>query len=379
MGTMGRLEPALAMEGTAASAIELTHEYVLDHAAVVDRSELELTLAPRPESALSAQSIATTVEFLGITAVRLEGRDRVRIRFIDAIHRAEFERWGMLYTGPYRIEARDTNPVRLLRRTPGAIDVIELHALPTEEVWRRLHGRKLDVIPTATASSRPRFEQLSSVRTTGLETTTVFAAYFNLDNPTVADVAVRRAIVRALDRRAIARAICGSDRCALAEPEPTGASDAAQPERLRITALRVSDDLQHTAEVVRHQLRGAGVEVELVTIDSTDEAGLFDGPDIALAVAPWSRTQQSYSWFSSPSTGGPALTGYANPEYDRAVARSDLETARRLLERDVPVVPLVRVHAFAIIDNRFCGDVVPSATTWRWLDDLHPCAPGETP
>ena len=63
----------------------------------------------------------------------------------------------------------------------------------------------------------------------------------------------------------------------------------------------------------------------------------------------------------------------------REVDNGDLATAAEILRRDVPATPLYVMQEFAAIDSRFCGEVMPSITSWLWLADLRPCAPGEVP
>jgi len=378
-GMMGRFEPAPVMEGAAAAAIELTHELASERTTISRRSELELVLSPSPSSGLTAQQIAATTRFEGIVDVRLDTDSQVLVRFSDAAHRADFETYGMLDRGPFRIEDPNARPVRLLRRGKSAIDVIEILDTTTQEQWRLMHGRKLDVLPVVGEPDRAELGALPSVRTVDIDTASVFALYFNLDSKVVSRAETRRAIVRALDRRAIAATVCGSHRCDVEVPDPPGPSDASLPPQLTMMVMPGNDNYRRAAEAVRHQLRAAGVAVDLREIDTTTDAKLFDSPVSAMTVTSWSRAPDSYGWFMSPSTGGFALTGYANPDYDRAVAQGDLDTARRLLERDVPVAPLLHMRYFAVIDNRFCGDAHPTATSWRWLADLRPCEPGESP
>jgi len=378
-GVMGRFVPAPTMEGAAAAAIELTHEYVHAHAVIRKRSAVELVLSPKPTSALTAEQLAATVQFEGISGIDVETANTVRIRFHDAAHCAAFEQWGMLDIGPFRIENPNARPIRLLRRAEAAIDVIEIRDVTTEEQWRLLHGRHLDVIPVAGDLALDKLEGLASIRTVGIATRSALSLYFNLDNPSVASADTRRAIVRVLDRRAIAAAVCGSPRCDLGAADPPAPANAELPPRLTLTAGPGNERAQRAVEAVRHQLRAAGIDVELRQVDTTDRPQLFDSPSTALTISPWNRTPDSYGWFTSPSTGGPALTGYANPDFDRAVADGDVETAQRLLENDVPVAPLLQLRLFSVIDNQFCGDVTPLPTSWRWLADLRPCAPGESP
>jgi len=376
---MGRFEPAPTMEGAAASAIELSHEYARQHVHMGKRSDIELVLSPLPRDELTAERIATAVDFEGIDRVELQANGLVLVRFSDEAHREGYENWGMLDTGPFRIEDPNARPVRLLRRGNSAIDVIEIFDTTTDEQWRLLHGHKLDVIPSAGEPDRPELAGLGSVRTIDFENPHVFALYFNLDNPTVANADARRAIVRALDRAAIARAVCGSDRCQPPISDPPAPVEGALPQRLSLLVLPGTDRMHRAAAIVRHQLRAAGVDVEVRTVDMSTGVALFDSVDTAMALAPWSRTPESYAWFTTPGTRRYTLTGYANPEYDRAIANGDLELAKQLLDRDVPVVPLLHMRYFAVIDNRFCGNVHPTPTSWLWLADLRPCAQGETP
>ena len=66
-------------------------------------------------------------------------------------------------------------------------------------------------------------------------------------------------------------------------------------------------------------------------------------------------------------------SGFADPTYDEAVRRGDLAAAQAILDQAMPVTPLYEYRTFAAVDARFCGDVTPSAQSWRWMADLYPC------
>jgi hypothetical protein len=42
----------------------------------------------------------------------------------------------------------------------------------------------------------------------------------------------------------------------------------------------------------------------------------------------------------------------------------------------MPATLLYERRSFAAIDSRFCGDVTPSLTSWRWMAALHLCQNG---
>jgi hypothetical protein len=52
---------------------------------------------------------------------------------------------------------------------------------------------------------------------------------------------------------------------------------------------------------------------------------------------------------------------------------------QRILEADVPSLPLYELRMFAAVDTRFCGGEPRSATSWAWLADLRPCSEESTP
>ena len=349
---VGSFEPAPAMEGAAAPAVELVYEHVSQHAVVAERSAATAVLGLRPESPMTAAGLAAAIRFRGLVASEAVGARRVKVTLASPADRAAFERWGMVDRGLFRVVDETARPVRLVRRDGAAtaIEAIEIVETTAEEQWRRLHGRRLDVLPFAFERDRARLAGLRGVRAVEIDTVARVAVYFALASPRVADVAARRALAGAVDAAAVARVVCASERCAVPWPAPP---DSAAPLPARLSpGAGAGDGDGRRAAAERQAGEGSG--------------GPGAGPAVALAGGRQSAT----------STGA---VGDAGADYGRAGAAGGYAAADRILARDVAMLPLYRPRLFAVVGDRFCGDVHPSATSWRWLADLRPCAPGESP
>jgi len=102
--------------------------------------------------------------------------------------------------------------------------------------------------------------------------------------------------------------------------------------------------------------------------------------DYAIALSPLTQAAHGFGFFLSPShPKALSMTGFASPEYDRAVDRGDFAAAQAILDRELPVTRLFELRSFAAVDAAFCGDVTPSTSSWLWLSKLYPCQDGEQP
>jgi hypothetical protein len=131
----------------------------------------------------------------------------------------------------------------------------------------------------------------------------------------------------------------------------------------------IEDDstFQLTAHVLRHQLWKLGIALRIEQASVAEQFARIQERTYQLAVDPLPKGNRRYT---SSATW---VSGYDNPDYSAAVARSDFAGAQAILDRDVPFTPLYDYRTFAAIDASFCGDVTPSVTSWRWIADLYPC------
>lgn len=368
--------PGAFNRGSTAAAIDLVFDPSHQHLDVVLQRGEELTLAVNPDSELSANDIARGLVFNELRDVRVEG-DRLIVRFSGAGAATRFAMGlGGVRVGPFDVVDPSSRPLVLEARGEGTIDVIELHEVSKSDEWRMLLGRQLDVIPMADDTQRAVFEDTDTVRLVDMESRAEAAVFFNVRTSKLADRETRRALAGAIDRAAIANVVCRSAACQL---DAGNIPDGQIPDNLDILVLRGESISVLVAEVVQSQLREVGVKstVTPVSIDDLYQRALRG--DFELAISPLGGGPLRYEIFVSPPDDGGSYTGYSNPRYDAAVEAGDFETAERILDHEVLFTPLYRMGTFAAIDSRWCGDVKPTTSSWRWLADLRPCEPGETP
>jgi peptide/nickel transport system substrate-binding protein len=253
-----------------------------------------------------------------------------------------------------------------------------------------------------------------------------------LDNPLLVDRRVRRAILMAIDRKAISEQLFyGKQPVANGDVNPldpmyspsarhydydpaaarklldeagfaelrNGIRQNAEGQRLSLVLAfasgnRTSDDI---AQVIQSQLRQVGIELRLKAAPARIYFAALTRRDFdSLAMYAWITSPQSVprTTLSSkeiPSAAnewsGQNFPGYANPEMDKALdgAERELDPARRraffadilrLYADDLPVLPLYfRVDAF-VIPRQLTG-VTPTGNqssstlwieNWRWAD-----------
>ena len=213
---------------------------------------------------------------------------------------------------------------------------------------------------------------------------------FNVTKPPLDNVDLRRALVRAVDRRQITDMLAGGqrpiggilppdvfgfdDRLGLSFDPPearrllakAGYSPAHRPARLTLK-INANDDWQKVAENVQAQLRkNLGIEVEILAEDwkvflsglRTDAPHLFRWGWLADYPDP----DNFMNLMTSSSENN--LMNWKNPRYDRLVAagasEADPEARRRIyreaqaimLEEDVPLLPLYAGTNFFLISDR---------------------------
>ncbi len=278
--------------------------------------------------------------------------------------------------GPFELASQDLdNGVITLRaRNPGPIDEIQIVAVPPEEEWRRLMARDIDVIPVASGTDRAAFEGLSSVRTISLPSALMLTIVFDLRAKLFESKPVRRAIMHAVDRQAIARLVCprGCDELDSSRDGETAAvaDDVTLPPALELLLPDV-EPCHTVAAHIQYTLARRGVDVTLKTVKPEQvEAAL--GRPFQLALLPGRIGDAQASWYRVGNFGH-----WQSTDFDAAMDAGDLGAARKVISRELPGFDVVAVGSFAAVDARLCGGQPKSASSWDWLADLHPCESGE--
>jgi len=375
------LDPSTGRAGSTAAALDLIYVPTSEHLRAPSQDGAMVRFQRRPQSGHSAQELADALRGEGLVSAKAVGEELVEARFRDELAAiASLQDWKtLLALGPFAVEQESEGRAVLKRRGNQPIDRIEIVEVSRSDEWRMLMGRELDVIPRAGALYQKQLAGMDSLRVLDMKPTSWTALCFNVTHPALRDRAVRSAIAGALDRAAIARMACGSADCAAPAPPPS--EDVALGEQVRELGILVVDSdstLQVAASVLRHQLARAGVRIAPETVPLEELVARFKDRRYGLLLGPLPIGESRYARFLSPEAAGhPGMTGFASAEYDAAVAAGDLAAAQEILDREVPCTPLYENRTFAAVDARFCGDVEPTESSWRWMADLYPCGEGE--
>ena len=374
------LVPGLEVSGSSAAALDLVFDEPSLHIESMSAEGSRVILIRRSAARFSSQELAAALRAKGMASARALDETRIEVTFADnatASLVAQYQAFGF-ELGPFQIDAQDDEHIRLVRRGAGGIDAIELMAATRSDEWRKLMAHDLDVIPWAASPYRDQFEGVGSVRVVDIPVQSIAALYFNVRAAGVSSAEVRRTIAGAISRKAIARLSCGDASCAVPDP-PRPSTRAKIPSRLSLAVAQDDSALLIAAKVLRHQLWSLDTELQIRAVSIADLQQLLNAGEFELALFPLAKGELRFGFFLSPGHARAfPVTGYSNPEYDAAVDRRDVATADAILEREAPVTPLFEMRSFAAIDSRFCGEVVPSGTSWRWLAELYPCGEGPT-
>lgn len=335
-----------------------------------------VVLTRNPTSRFSADQLADSVRHKGMLSARAVDVNRVEVVFRDPASAAQMAQFGdaMFDLGPFAIESEGPGHVRLRRRGTSRIDVIEIVEVSSADEWRKFLARELDVLSSSPSLYRTEFAEMRSVRLLDIPPSLSAALYFNLRNPALADASVRRRIAAALNREAVARVVTGDAASAAVADVGSGPPETVGlPPRLSLFVVQDESTLLLAANVVRHQLSRLGIEVEVDAVPLADAATRTMSERTQLFLAPLPNGPRALERFVSPGPDGSSVTGFSDKEYDAAVASGDAGRARAILAREMPATVLYEWRTFAAIDSRFCGNVTPSQTSWRWMADLHPC------
>lgn len=350
--------PRPGQSGSSAAALDLVFDSVSTHADVIRVSGRIVTFRVRDPARFEVATLAARVRYQGLVSVEVTGADVFTATFIDektAAHATE--PWYAFFdTGPYRLEEVRPDGVRLRRRHGGAIDAIEIFETTRADEWRKLMAREIDVIPYASSAYREELEGIGSIRIFDIPAESDAALYFNVRDPQLSDVALRRRIAASIHRKALARLVCDDERCAA----PAAAAAAGElPAMIELSVVESDSALMIAARGLAYQLGSLGVNV---AIKPTAVAELVAGR-FQMALAPLTRGPHRYA--------GLRLSGFTS--FDAALAADDHRAAQEIFEQEVPATILFEYRSFAAVDARLCGDVAPSSTSWRWIADLYPC------
>jgi hypothetical protein len=381
---LGPFVPSGTAVGAVAQALALVFDPLSIYADVVQRRGGQVVLQVKEPSGLSAGQLAAALQFEGLEEATVDDRGRVVAR----LRAEEDATWfasgifDVVRNGPFELVDDQARPLVLRAREARALDTIEIHEVPTEAEWRLLLSRHIDVIPVAGERERHEFGGIESIRLVGVAPHFQTVLYVNVRNAALASAAVRARLAAAIDSVAIARVVCGDPSCAAPRafaPEEVARGNEPLPPSVTLHVVAGTMMGMLIAEVIRSQLRDAGVAVAIYGTGAQEMLALARAGDYQLLLGPLTSEPLRYTFFRSGSDAAGTVTGYENPEYDQAVASGDHDRAEQLLARDLPMLPLLTVRDWVAIDGRFCGDVAPRAQSWRWMADLRPCRPGEMP
>ena len=140
---------------------------------------------------------------------------------------SQSESYAVFELGPFQIVEERAGMVRLQARSRRAIDFIELVEVATDEQWRRLLARDIDVVPMSDNIHRARLTDIGSIRMVDLQNDSAISIVFGPDR--FGDLRLRHAIARVIDREAVAEVVCGSSECAASSPLPSQSESTTNP------------------------------------------------------------------------------------------------------------------------------------------------------
>ena len=378
VGATAGLSPTPAgagLLGSWAAAIDLVYDSLGAH---IQRQQVQgnrVILTRRSSSPYTAEQLAAAFRYQGLVSARALGPDQLEAIFTDeATARSSADPVNTVFdVGPYRVESVTPGRVRLRRRAELSIDVIEIVEMAAADEWRKLMARELDVMSSSPNLYREQFAGMASVRLLDIPASIWTALYFNVRDPELKEARVRRRIAAGLNRQAIARIAGGDATSAAAHATSSPPDDVALPPRLSLLVIQGDSTMLLAASVLLHELDRLGITVVVEPVKLEQLLARLDAGGYQMLLSPLPKGERRFTRFLSTPPGASPLTGFADPEYDAAVAAGDLAKAQAILDREIPVTALFESRSFAAIDSRFCGDVTPSPSSWRWMADLHLC------
>lgn len=338
----------------------------------------------RPDTKLPVEEIARKIKAPGMTDASVDG-DSIIVR-IDAGQPVPDAETVVLDVGPFEQASYTSGHLVLRRRSGRGIASIEFLAVGSEdEEWRRFLARDVDLVPVVRPTFFPYLAEVPSVALAPYSAPPSLGLLFQVQHGAFVDVRLRRALSLGLHRGAIAKAVLGGSDNALASEE-----DFVEAQRLleeiraergdlpavRLRYLTNATEDQRAALVLEQQLDELGFQVKLEPFEVASANDVFTKRDFEVLLTYAGVTPIYFRRALSKHAGN--ITGYANPEFDRAVAESDEARAIEILERDVPMTPLLTIPEAVAVDRRFCGARPRINSDLSWLADVHSCAAGET-
>lgn len=367
-------------EGVTAHLQDLVYDDLSEHYEVVANDGHVATFRRRSDSALSAPQLLGALEHPLLLSKKGDG-ETVIAEFSDATFLPNKALTGMVNTGPYeQVSVSDSRMVLRRRREgergPSLIEVLKFDS--QQEEWRRFLAREVDVVPFAWPSTVRHLSRVPSVRLVPVAEGSVLGMYFNIRSPRL-NKPLRQAISLGLRRSALAEYAAGDRALAVEFAEDLAVARERIPAnrqlKLRLFVLAGSTELARTALGVQHQLAVLGIDVTVRPFSLDDLPRILASGEYDLLVLYGDLSRRYLSYFASDSPAN--RIGYANPEFDQALARGDWDRCAEIARSDLPLTPLLRLPVSIAVDSRFCGIRPKTVHDLSWLADVHPCAPGE--
>lgn len=291
------------------------------------------------------------------------------------------------------------------------IDELEVVSIP-DDVQRSTAATtgEIDVLPNVPLLDVPLLLQEPTLYLVGGPSNRLCHLQIRLSIPVLANVDVRRILSAAIDRArlvSVATANQAEPASTLFAPEywsdevegvagmtPTVVREALAalgiPPDLRLHLLADNADatLANTAVVLQEQLANCGISLSITLLEGDELATAVQDGDYDLLVSysePW-RDPHELVWPLLHSTGPHNWSGYSSVEVDTllaaAIALPDTEFRRarytrleRVIQRDVPCIPLFRPFVWHAVNARYPGYAALPPATSRGLMTLVPTEP----
>lgn len=315
------------------------------------------------------------------------------IEFTSEHDKDRFARAERPEVGPYRLrtqrfsDAKDGISRKYIElekacERPDLIDVIHIEEVDSDEEWKELYARRIDVVPLTAITNMRNFDNMASVHSFVLPNTSDIVLYFNTTRPPWSNRDARKWIASKIDAHAIADVACfGHPRCVIAALSIVPPKNTPTfTEAITILALNSDSSAVRAARAVAFHLNETrNLEAQVSTLGLKELGTALGSGDYDLAVLPLPL---------SDSPGGRerlriflAQNGhYENPALDRAIQTADPSAIEAILREDVPILRLYANVQFAAIDDHFCPRWKPdSQVSWRWLAYLYPCKAQDSP
>ncbi len=316
-------------------------------------------------------------------------------------------------SGPFRITGRDGDVIHMVRASPGRalLDGIDLHVYDSlDSAYDTFTAGKLDWSPVPTARAAEAADAY------GVDGFVPFAAdlyfAFNLVNPKFADVRFRQAIVKAVDRQALANAVYLGRGTVLSGVVPDGvpghvADACGDPCAFNVDAAKALvvavfpgggvpevqlDYYEGTTEdavagIIEADLEAVGIpaakrvhtfdEYQTFVTSGQEElfllgwVGVYQLPDAYLGPLFTTGSRDNVTGFAD--AGVDQLLASARASTDPAARQRAYEQAERAILGFAPLVPLIQFETHSVVADRVQDLVVGVGGTFAgesvWVTD----------